>query len=266
MSATVAAISHAHSERIYTLWDELAAFEVTRHDEALDHLLRTLCELTDAQNATWFGAVRLPEVAPNDPILGWRPRFYRLLHPDPKLDAVFRQQAALLEQREVDVNIVCNVALARRLRANRLEDSVPPEWFESDYYRKYFLDLGRVDAIWAGCPVNADAEIYFGLFRAVGKPRFTAAERDIVYAALRSLKWFHRQYLLSHGLLVASSPLTTVEREVLRGLLSGKTEKEIAVFQGRGLHTTHEYVKALYRKFRVTSRAALMALWLGQLT
>lgn len=250
--------------RIQMLWDTLAGFDVPRHDEALDYLLRTLCELVNAQNANWLGTVRLPEVTPGDQLQGWRVRMHRYLHPNPAFESAVRQQIALVDQQRIDSNIVRNVAFAGCLRANRLEDLAPPEWFASDYYHRFFLEVGRVDAIWAGCPVSADTEVYLGLFRATGMPRFTVAERDTVLAALRGLKWFHRQYLLSHGLLVASTPLTPVEREVLKQLLAGQTEKEIAKTQDRGIHTVHEHVKALYRKFGVKNRATLMALWLGK--
>lgn len=252
-------------QRIESIWDKLAEFDASRHDDALDYLLRALCDLVDARNASWIGTVRLPATAPGDPIRGWRPRLVRFLHPAEALNAAVKEATARLEDAAIDVTIVNNVAGAGRLRANRLVDLAPPGWFESDYYRRCFLALGRADAIWAGCPVNADAEVYFGLFRQVDQPRFSRADCDTVLGALRGLKWFHRQYLLSHGLLVAHAPLTPAEREVLQGLLAGQTEKEIARLQNRGTHTVHEYVKTLYRKFGVKNRASLMALWLGKL-
>jgi DNA-binding NarL/FixJ family response regulator len=46
--------------------------------------------------------------------------------------------------------------------------------------------------------------------------------------------------------------------------LTGLPEKQIAEELGRSYHTIHEYVSAVFRKFGVNNRAALMALWLGQ--
>lgn len=66
------------------------------------------------------------------------------------------------------------------------------------------------------------------------------------------------------NLALNGTTLTSVERRVLQGLLSGLSEKRIAAAQGHSYHTTHQYVTAIYRKFGVNSRAALMALWLGQ--
>jgi DNA-binding NarL/FixJ family response regulator len=112
--------------------------------------------------------------------------------------------------------------------------------------------------------VNEDAESWFGIFRAPDTPPFTEAERDIVAYALRGIKWFHRQLMLSHGLLLAATPLTSAERRVLHLLLTGLSEKLIAVELERSFHTTHECVTAIFRKFGVNNRAGLMSLWLGQ--
>ena len=54
------------------------------------------------------------------------------------------------------------------------------------------------------------------------------------------------------------------DTRALRGLLTSLSEKQIASELGQSYHTTHEYVTAIYRKFGVNNRAALMALWLGK--
>jgi DNA-binding CsgD family transcriptional regulator len=252
------------AERIHALWDELADFDAARIDDALDHLLSSLCKLVDAQNANWIGAVRMTDILPGDPVHGWRPRTIRYLRPSQPLDDNAREQARKLEQGSVDETTIRNVALAGTFRVNRLCDLVPPAWFDSAYYRMHYYGLGHGDAIWAGFPVNEDGEAYFGIFRDTAHPRFTEADRDIVAYALRGLKWFHRQQLLGHGLMVASSPLTPAERSVLQGLLTGQSEKQIATALGRSYHTTHDCVTSIFRKFNVNNRAALMALWLGK--
>jgi DNA-binding CsgD family transcriptional regulator len=81
--------------------------------------------------------------------------------------------------------------------------------------------------------------------------------------ALRGLKWFHRRQLLNRGIVLGDSPLTPTEQDVLAALLTGASEKEIARSMGHSPYTTHDYVKSIYRKFAVSNRSALMALWLG---
>ena len=256
-------LSGALREQVHVLWDGLADFDAAQVDQALDYLMQGLCALVDAQNADWIGAVRLADNSRKDPASGWRPPVVRFLHPTDKLVAAVKEQSRRLDQRFINDAAANIVAQSGRFRACRLCDVVPPEWFASDFYRDYYKDCDREDAIYVAFPVNDDAESYFGIFRAVGQPPFTTQERDTLAYALRGLKWFHRQLLLSHGLLVAGKPLTQVERCVLQGLLTGKTEKQIAVEQGQSRHTTHEHVSNIYRKYGVNNRPALMALWLG---
>lgn len=252
------------NEFIYNLWDGLADFEAAHSDKALSHLMTGLCTLAGAWNISWMGAVCLDSSCSGDPIKGWRPRVVSFLHPTPPLDGNTREQMAKLEQGDVDENIVRNLDGAGTFRANRLRDLVGPEWFESLYYRVYYLGVGTADTIWVAFPVNEDAESWFGIHRAPGLPPFTEAERDAVAYALRGIKWFHRQLMLSHGLLVAATPLTPAERQVLHLLLTGLSEKLIAAELDKSYHTVHERITAIFRKFGVNNRAALMALWLGQ--
>lgn len=251
------------SDRIHAIWDELADFGTARFDEALDHLLASLCGLVDAQNANWTGAVRMPDILPDDPVHGWRARAIRNLRRVDVMNARTQEQAKNLERGSADVTTIRNVALAGTFRANRVVDLISDEWFDSEYYKTYFRDAGISDAIWVGFPVNADAEVYFGVFREDNHPRFSEEDRDTVAAALRGLKWFHRAQLLTRGLLIATSPLTPTECGVLQELLTGKSEKRIAGSLGRSHNTTHDYVTSIFRKFGVNNRAGLMALWLG---
>jgi DNA-binding CsgD family transcriptional regulator len=48
--------------------------------------------------------------------------------------------------------------------------------------------------------------------------------------------------------------------EVLERLLEGQSEKQIAYDLAISQHTVHDYVKALYKKYGVASRAELLAL------
>lgn len=250
-------------EEVHELWDALADFDAGQIDAALNHLLESLCALVGAQNADWIGVVRLSDAMRQDPAGGWRPPVVHFLHPNEAFTKAIREQMRRLDQGLINEAAARIVAQSGRFRAHRLCDVVAPEWFESGVYQSYYRASDREDAIYVAFPVNADAESYFGIFRALGQPRFTPEERDLVGYALRGLKWFHRQLLLSHGLLIASKPMTPVERRVLQGLLTGLSEKEVAAELGQSYHTTHEYVAAIYRKFGVNNRPALMALWLG---
>lgn len=250
-------------ELIHALWDRLADFDAAQVDAALIFLLEGLCELVSAQNADWIGVVRLADTN-GDPAHGWRPPVVRFLCPTAKLVAAVKEQTRRIEQKQIHPVAEKMFDMAGRFRACRLCDLLPPSWFGEAFYRSYYVDNGHVDAVYIAVPVNEDAESYFGVFRASGCPPFTERERDLLAYALRGIKWFHRRLLLSHGLLIAETALTPAERQVLKSLLTGQTEKQIAAELGQSHHTTHGHVASIYRKFGVSNRPALTALWLGR--
>jgi DNA-binding CsgD family transcriptional regulator len=58
---------------------------------------------------------------------------------------------------------------------------------------------------------------------------------------------------------VAAAPLPPRAREVLRHLLAGRSEKEVAYDMTLSRHTVHQYVKRIYRAHGVRSRGELLA-------
>lgn len=87
-------------------------------------------------------------------------------------------------------------------------------------------------------PVNEDVESYFMFDRLRGQPDFTPQDLEIASYALRSLGWLNRQIHLSYGQLMADAPLTPTERGVLKHMLAGSAEKNIAEAMGQNPHTT----------------------------
>lgn len=249
---------------IYALWDELMEFPVSEGDAALMHLLSRLCGMVGAQNALWSVTVRLPGPNPGDLLSGWRPRFVRLLHPVPTVSASVQEQFDKLWSPAVDISQILAVAGDEPFRTRLLFEALPPEWFEGEHYRRHYLAVGHADSMSMRCALNEDVRIHLFLFRAPTSPRFAAADKEPFALALRGLKWFYRQELLSRGLLLATAPLTPTERKVLLGLLDGKMEKQIASDLGHSYNTTHIHVKSIYAKFGVNHRSALSALWLGK--
>ena len=91
---------------------------------------------------------------------------------------------------------------------------------------------------------------------------FAARERQLVH-------FVHRELKPSMGKRLATCrgrqarPLSPRLRTTLDLLLLGRSEKQIADQCGLAQSTVHEYVTALYRRYRVSGRAELMALFLG---
>lgn len=254
-----------HIDKIHALWDELADFHAAEADSAIMHMLSSLCSIFNAQNACWAVVVRLPSTTSKDLLNGWRPRLTRLLHQPPIVVDSIQEQVDKLWLPEVDISSIIGAAGEEPFLTRLLFEALPSEWFEGDYYRRHYLDVGHADHMSVRCALSKDVRIHILIYRDLISPRFTADDKEPFALALRGLKWFHRQQLLSHGLLIAESPLTPTEHKVLLGVLAGQTEKLIAASLQQSSNTTHAHIKAIYRKFGVKNRGMLTALWLGKL-
>lgn len=251
----------AQQDLVHGLWDDLARFDAARVNDALLHLLSAVADLVDAQNAYWFGAVRLPD-AVCDPLHGWRPRCMQYLHPLPNDETFTRDRIRSLDRGAIDEATVAQARLAGKYRANRLRDLVSDDWFEGPAYKGY-LARGVHDSLVIGVPVSAAAEGYYGFLRMRPDEPFTEMQRDLAWYALRPLTRFHRQVLLAHGLLIASAALSPTERRVLSLLLTDDSEKQMAAALGIAPSSIHTYVRGVLRKFGVSGRKGLVSLWLG---
>lgn len=248
---------------IHNLWDELSDFEASQSDQAVRHLIQSLCRLTGAVNAEWNGAIRMGKNFGNDPLQGWRicvKQELMPLSPDPEGES-FAEIQRMWNEREIDPSFLLPIRGIGSFRTYSLRRDMSQEWFGSPFFKGFFESNGVYDGVMVGFPLNEDAESHLAFYfpRAI-----TDEEIELLAYASRGLKWFHRKTMLSHGLTVAESELTLAERRVLNMLLTGRTEKQIAADLERSYHTVHQYVTTIFRKFGVGNRAALMALWLGQ--
>lgn len=250
---------------MFALWDELADFAAGDGDVAVAHLLSRLCAIFGAQNALWSVVVRLPSPATGDPLNGWRPRIVKLLKPLAPVAQSFQEQFDALWSPSLDISQVLAMAGDEAFRTRLLFEALPPEWFDGAHYRRHYLDVGHADSVSMRCALNEDVRVHIFVFRGAQAPRFAATDKAPFGLALRGLRWFYRQQVLSHGLLIATAPLTATERKVLMELLDGRTEKTIAALLGQSPNTTHIHVKSIYAKFGVHNRAQLTSLWLGRL-
>src|SRR5262249_24531291 len=103
------------------------------------------------------------------------------------------------------------------------------------------------------------------LNRAIGDRDFTPRERRLV-------EFFHAELgrLIRGPLVSATEPgvehLSPRLRQTLVCLLEGDSEKQVAARLGLSTATVHQYVTDLYRRYRVQSRAQLLAHVLRRMT
>jgi len=261
LQASGAVMNDAMQERIAALWDTLSDFEARQTEQAATFLMRELCALSGAWNATWGGAVRLEGPGRNDPLQGWRVGAVQALLPVASVpeDQHFRDILKVWDRRVIDPSFLLPLDKVGTFRTYAFRRDLPAEWFASAFYRHHYESVGIRDALFAAFPINEDSESHFGFY---SREVFSEEAVSRVAYAMRGIKWFHRRLMLSHGLLSASTPLTPTERRVLQLLLTEASEKDI----GRQLEiapsTAHQHVSSVFRKFGVRSRAGLMSLWL----
>lgn len=278
------------TEEIFSLWQQLAEFPASETDAALRRMQEWLVQTIEASNVIWIGALRVLRGAraKEDPFFGWRVRARQPFLPDPE---AYRQVLASYytpdhygkltptyydrshEGKDVHVGMTGRASLAGagRFRVHRLRDR---DWIDyaafkrTAHYRLYYDQPGIVDRMTIGFPVSPDAESFLLIDRyrqsGAGRTRpFNDHEAALAGAAARGIPALHRRLLLGHGLLAGNKLLSPTERQILRGLLTDQTEKELATALDLKPATLHKYVVALYARFEVRSRAGLMALWLS---
>jgi len=97
--------------------------------------------------------------------------------------------------------------------------------------------------------------------------RFGPRERLLLDTLHRGLESIYRSEEATQKLSRASG-LTPRLRQTLELLLNGDTERQVAMKLSLSVHTVHDYVKALYVHFGVSSRSELLSKWMhtgGQL-
>lgn len=262
-------LSGRDQDTIIRLWHELMEFPASSPQDALDHCLRAVALHVGAINATWVGAAREKNWEcnhPFDPLLGWRPRICLTLHPT---DAWQRAHAVAMDAVRNNYMDPQTVALASHFGQNRcfLRDEVVSDrdWKRDRINREVLAPLGIGHRLIGASATAPGAESYLIFDRESGGRGFGARERDLLAFFLRGSALFHRELLQAHGLLNALRPLSPRERDVLRLLLTGASEREIAGALGLSPATTHQYVAAVLRNFGAHSRAELMAQWLQRL-
>lgn len=123
------------------------------------------------------------------------------------------------------------------------------------------IERGIVHALL--CFKTAAAEAAEGSAPAGPRPnqRFTPRDRLVLDTLHRGLEGFYRGEEAAQKLNRAAG-LTPRLRQTLEFLLSGDTERQVAIKLSLSVHTVHDYVKALYAHFGVSSRTELLAKWM----
>ena len=140
--------------------------------------------------------------------------------------------------------------------ARRLSDCVSRSGFRRQaIYGDYYARIGIDSAI--AVPVIASPDLVMSYVLNRKRLDFSDAERDLLDAmrpALANLYRFATFAAASGGL--ASAPLTPREREVLRWIAAGKTDRQVAAILGASVRTVQKHLENIYVKLGVENRTA----------
>jgi DNA-binding CsgD family transcriptional regulator len=259
-------------EIVYGLWDELDRFPPGGADDTMRQFALKLKSLFRADNVKWIGAVRVIKgrKALKDPLNGWRLRAGYDLVPNTKeyerlIAPIYQRNNRLDPEFEIGLATHAQIRGAGKFRVHRLRDGWIPyrEFCQTEHYRLHYTELGISDRMWINFPLNADTESIYLIDRMGSSQHFTKREALLAGAILRGVRGFHRRLFLNRGLGIGEQPLSPVLQRIIQKLLTGMSEKEIALSMDQSLPTTHKYIRAIYERFGVNGRAALMSLWLG---
>ena len=137
-----------------------------------------------------------------------------------------------------------------------------PDWYRSRMFTEYLRLIHCDHQLMSICEVSEEHAIsVITMHRARGRRDFSQREQS-------AIRLFHGElgHLIGKALVSVYDPdplqLPRRERETLACLLEGDSEKQVAARLGLSPLTTHQYVKSLYRRFGVQSRAELLAYFL----
>ncbi|HET6611707.1 MAG TPA: helix-turn-helix transcriptional regulator [Kofleriaceae bacterium] len=125
--------------------------------------------------------------------------------------------------------------------------------------RRLLDALSVGDRLVAGVGLCRHLELFVGLDRDRGDRPFDDQARSILAIAIAGLVPSARNLARAAGLIDARAPLSARELAVLRHLLEGLSEKELAAELGISHGYAHQVVVRIYRKLGARSRGELMA-------
>ncbi len=248
-------------------WQEVAQLlhavgNVPAYD--LEGLLRViaaqLAALVEATDCVLMVTVRQTDLPADDALGGWRVREARVPHGDADAQAMI-DAFAQAETYTTDAPSIAVVRGAGTVRAALRSDMANAEEWRTSSSTALHEARGIGDHMIGACPATDDIEFMAMPSRGPDDAPFTAADRDALAHAMGHLDRSARRIALSFG--APGRLLSPRERETLSWLLQGHSEKQIAHEMRLAKSTVHEYVVGVYRKVGVSSRAELMARWLG---
>ena len=135
------------------------------------------------------------------------------------------------------------------------------KWYRSRHYQQLRAPAGIDHHLYSNVTLADGRIVGIGMQRERGDRPFNDRDCQVV-------NLFHSQMRHLYGQQAAPPPERSAVRipplaprlqPVLRHLLQGDAEKQVATKLGLSRHTVHQYIKVLYRELGVSSRGELLA-------
>ncbi|MEO6434979.1 MAG: helix-turn-helix transcriptional regulator [Tepidisphaeraceae bacterium] len=159
---------------------------------------------------------------------------------------------------------VLSAVQGRVITFARREAVADGDWFASDHYRKFRKPLGLGPSLYVKIVApSIGRETLVMLLREKGAEAFTDRETYLTDLCLSEMAWpFTAEMTYVDPQVERLQPRL---KKVMKCLLEGDSEKQVAYKLKLSPHTVHEYVKDLYSELGVNSRGELLAQFVGKL-
>jgi len=152
----------------------------------------------------------------------------------------------------------------RVITFTRREAVADADWLNSEHYTKLRKPLRMGSSLYV--KINAQSierQTLVLLCRESGGEPFSERDAYLTDLCLSEMAWPFTPEMNYVDPKVES--LQPRLKKVMKLLLEGDSEKQVAFKLGLSPHTVHEYVKDLYSELEVSSRGELLAQWVGKI-
>ncbi|MEM8875192.1 MAG: LuxR C-terminal-related transcriptional regulator [Planctomycetota bacterium] len=134
-----------------------------------------------------------------------------------------------------------------------------PDWYEETFLPQHLEPAGWDDICSAAWRLDHGGHmVQLHVLRTPDQPAFTEGDRDLIFLMMQAIAPLIDREMFAVSQLGVGD-LSPRQQDVLRLLLRGLSEKEVAREMHRSVETVHNHVRAIYRHFSVNSRGELMA-------
>ena len=158
---------------------------------------------------------------------------------------------------------VLSIMPGRVITFTRREAVADADWFNSEHYKQLRQPLGIGPTLYIKIVAQSIArETLVMLNRLAGEEAFTERDAYLTDLCLSEMAWPFTPEM--NYVDPAIEKLQPRLKKVMKLLLEGDSEKQVALKLKLSPHTVHEYVKDLYGERGVSSRGELLAQWVGK--